>query len=513
MTRQLKLIDILILAVAGFAAPLDLLAENVVGIPHPERLILVGLAATCVGLLVAWLLVRLGSTRSGAVFPSFLLVLGLTMGAPLAQRLGFAVAAIGIVVSVVTVALLARQASERLVRSALVALSVFVVLGPVFGAIGSLQRFGESTVSFDSPLEEVSLSETPDIFLVVVDGYGGELSMANDLGIARPNLRVGLENEGFQLVRSGWTSYSLTSAAIPSILNSNLPLSDGDVPNLATQGDLYRAIAGRSGLINALAGSGYVPTMVESGWSGSSCGPEFAVCVASPFFDEAMARLAARSLFGRPILDRFHPFTIGAGNAMDWLLQNAGQISSNEQADFLFVHLLAPHPPFYLDASCQSDYRPEGAGLTFWNPAVSLGTRIEAYERQVDCVDSVVARLGDVVAEGTLIVVISDHGTDSRGQLAKPPDDWTEDDVAERFNVLIAMRSSACSLTDPVFAPDVFRQVLSCLSDQGLSEVEKRMLIYPGLGFDQPYPVVEANSELVRRLSEGSPAPAEADRQ
>lgn len=58
---------------------------------------------------------------------------------------------------------------------------------------------------------------------------------------------------------------------------------------------------------------------------------------------------------------------------------------------------------------------------------------------QIDCLGSFLGDLSALLSEDT-VAVVSDHGTDRRGQLARDPATWTEPDTVERMNVLVAVR-------------------------------------------------------------------------
>jgi hypothetical protein len=69
--------------------------------------------------------------------------------------------------------------------------------------------------------------------------------------------------------------------------------------------------------------------------------------------------------------------------------------------------------------------------------------------------------------------------------LSRDPESWTREDLAERYNAFLAVRDGPeCSVGDEVILPNVLRRVLSCLSDEGMEDLEPRMLMYAPFGDD-----------------------------
>ena len=501
---DLRWSDIAILGVAAAFSPLDLIARNLTGIPHPERLLILVLATWLVAVGYAHLARSLGYSRGSAVFLSFLGVVVLVRGANLTNRFGpwgGWMLAIGLIVLVGF--LVGRLESQVLPRIALAFMVVFVGSLPVVSLFGSLTQYGGDTVADDEGLDHPTLIKKPDIFLVVLDGYAGALSLERDFGISEPAWRSQLTQRGFDVPVSAWSAYSLTRASIPSILDMGYPVVEGDEPSIATQGHLDRIIAGDSNVRFLLSENGYNTTMVESGWSGSACGAAYDSCIRSSFLDEAVYQVLSESMLG-PLVKawRGHASTVGAQQTMAWLLDNGTAIANDGQPDFVFAHLLAPHPPFFMDSSCDISYSPENSGVTFGRNGVDTALRKEGYLAQAACIDAFMSSLADRLPPETLIVFVADHGTDSRTQLAQHASMWDQTEVAERFNILLAVRSGEhCDVGDPVMAPNLFRRLLSCLGEEDIDDLVPRMFIYPAARFDVVgVPVIEVESATVVQL-------------
>lgn len=491
----------MLLGAVAISLPLQIATSNVAGIPHPERLLFLTLGLWLTGVMLMYAFKRLGaSNRTSTVFSFFLLV-GISRGFLVLRLfpllLGWIVLAAGVLT---LAALVSRMPSDVLVSAVLVASSVFLLSSSVVGLYRTSQDWGESAVIhtyFEIAEEPIN---TQDIFLVVLDGYAGMVAMRDTFGIETPAWVGGLKQRGFDVPGSAWSSYHSTSASIPSLLNMSYPLETGRQVTRSTRSDLYEIIGGDNVLTETLSSWGYQTTMLESGWSGSSCGSMVDTCVPSAFLDEPTYFTLEYSVVGPQILERYgYAFTAGAQRSMLWLLDSAPLITSNQRPDFVFAHIMAPHGPFLLDRHCEVRYIPEAKGVGFQRAGVDKQIREALYLEQAGCLDRFMFDLADSIPENATLVFIADHGTDSRRQLKQQPTDWDTEDIAERFNILMATRSPDCRMPNQIQIPNVFRLILACMTDTKATELAPKMFVY-GRGSE----VMMIDSLFVERLMSGS---------
>jgi hypothetical protein len=118
-------------------------------------------------------------------------------------------------------------------------------------------------------------------------------------------------------------------------------------------------------------------------------------------------------------------------------------------------------------------------------PGTTLDEQVDGYRQQVSCLDEFMMEFAQEVEDDSLVVYVSDHGTDRRDQVPKEPSEWTQEDLEERMNILLAMRlPGLCTLADGLVTPSVLHRVLACLDPDleasgafGMS----RMFIYSSL--------------------------------
>ncbi len=426
MLRLTRVSRSALLFAAAISLPLQLAASNVVGVPHPERLLLLGVGLWLCGELLMYVLTRLRVSSRGAIAVSFFAVVGISRGGLVIgvfPLLGWVVLAAGVFA---LARLVSRIPSDPGVTAILVATTVFLLTPTLEGVYRTPRNWGENNV-VASHIEPVGTpTERPDIILIVLDGYAGRVSMEDDFGIKNPVWVAELNQRGFDVPSSAWSAYPSTPASISSLLDMSHPLEPGPGLTLATTKDLYDIIGGDNELARTLSSWGYHTTMVESGWSGSACGPLVDVCVPSALLDEATFFALEQSVFADLILEKFgFAFTAGAQRSIQWLLGSAPELASNQRPDFVFAHIMAPHAPFFLDERCDVRYEPGASGVEFLRAGVNDQVREALYLEQAACLDRFMFDIADTVPTNAVLVFIADHGTDSRRQLIRQPTDWS----------------------------------------------------------------------------------------
>lgn len=495
--------DIALLGCAVGFVPFGVMANNPFDIGHPERILtLVGLLWLSCSVVVT-IFVRLGVRSTTAVFSVFIAtILTMTSGSLLTNLGGPAGWALLLGLAGTIVFLISRLESHAVLRIVMMSLAAFLISGPTIALVRELADRGDnSVVEHQVPL--VGLSERPDIFVVVLDGYAGNLTLESEFGLDRSTAVQDLEELGFEVPSSAWSAYPATRSSLPSLLDMSYPLEPGSDVTPMTERRLSDMIGGSNSVSSVLAAEGYELVMVESGWSGSRCGPEVDTCIASPIMDEAMFSIAERSVAGQSVLRSLgYAFTVGAQHTMSWLDANGPSLSLDSQPNFVFAHVMAPHPPFFLDDSCRTRFGEEHSGVQFARPGDDPLRRRTAYLKQTECVDRFIVDLSRRIQPDDVMIVVGDHGTDQRNQLVRDPGTWSRADLAERFNVFLAVRDGAeCSVGETVILPNIFRRVLSCLATRHLEELEPRMFKYAGTEGPAPRVLEVAPSDVSELLS------------
>lgn len=472
--------DLLLLGVGSLWSLLLLAATNIVGIPHIERLLVLGLAVWAFAVLTARLILLFVPNRRPVIRTIFVALVLLTSGGPMVRSWGAGLAWLTVIAVTSLSAYLFVRLEGDLIADVLVAgLSVAIISAPAISLVQGIAAYGSSVVE-EPPGLEITLSDRPDIWLIVVDGYPGPQSQAVDAdpdGLLQTHL---LESRGFNIAESAWTSYRSTNSAVPSLLEMAYPTTVESEAK-ATLADLYASISGDNLLRASLDANGYETVMIESGWSGSNCDGWYDVCVASAFIDDPVGFALQQSVPGESAAGLYGtPYSIGTVHAAEALERLAAEDHSAPR--FVFAHLMAPHPPFMLDSDCRTVVDEGRRGYFFSIPGVSTADRNSYLQGQIDCVDRLIFDFAAHVDSSDIIVVAADHGTDRRNQLVSDPRDWTEAGIIERMNVFVATRTpSGCAIGDSFVLPNLMRKVLNCLTDQAIDEVPPRIFLGQGV--------------------------------
>jgi len=495
--------DVVMLGVAAAFSPLEIMADNVLFAAHQERVLALIALVWAVATLVVVLLVRRGVRPTTAVFSTFLVTSIIMRGGGLFRVFGQPTGWFVIVALLgVTIALIARNDRHRLVRGVFLALSVFLASGPLIALIEDVRGIGEN-IAIESGSPSLALTRRPDIFLIVLDGYVGLQTLDRDFGLRQFPILDALEGRGYEVPESAWSSYPSTRSSVPSLLDMSYPLQPGEGVTPATDLHLSKVHGGSNSLTAILEVGGYETVMIESGWSGSFCGPRIDRCVPAPVLDELMFSVASQTIAGRSVLETYgYSFTVGSQRTMSWLMEEGPRLSTDEVPTFVFAHLMAPHPPFFLDRDCRTAYSERRSGVFFSRASDDVDERRAAYLEQASCVNDFMIELSDQLDDDALVIFVADHGSDRRNQLVREPSSWTAADLIERYNVFLAVRdASGCSVGSPVIIPNIFRRLLSCMSDQTLPDLEPRMMKYAAISFDgEASPIVEVERDDVLAL-------------
>lgn len=299
------------------------------------------------------------------------------------------------------------------------------------------------------------------VVIVFVDGYAAPSVMA-DWGLDDgSHLFEELERRGFG-VREVAASYSMTYASLGSALEGNFIVDEGDSVDGELRRRLYRTLQGDNSFVARLRAAGYTYTHVESGWTGTRCGDAVDVCVSAPFLEETMWNLLQRTALAVLVEETYgHAFTIGGKASLRWL----GQAELPGPKTLIISHVLLPHPPLYLNESCELDYSPKWSGHSVWSKYMGEALRVQRLHRfaaQVACLDEA---LLDVVDNPTfddaVIAIVGDHGSDSLGQLRTEVEAWTEPMVEERMTTIGAVRG--CDDRPPAETVNILSHVLECV--------------------------------------------------
>jgi hypothetical protein len=501
------LISLLIIAPAASPA-LTLWASNPAQVPKAYRLLLVVGGFALLGLATFWILRRLFSDSRMGGLMTFLVLFALTSGGRFMAEQNWGVRWIGVLGGIGVVAAIVYRLRDLWFPDAVVVASaVAILVPPLMSGIWVSVANAEPDSPTPAWVPTPAMVERPDIFLVIVDGYTSLPVLREFFEFEDLSLKTDLSRLGFEVAEPAFSPYPMTHLAVSSLLE--LDYITEDAPRIAIKDgrSLEQVIGGDSYLVDLLAQNGYRITMVESGWHMSTCGEHIDVCVANRFIDEGVGVVLSQSLLW-PLIEPSvgSGFTHGARHAMDWSVDNIGRLVNNGTPDFAFIHVLAPHPPLLLDASCGvvPDRRLAGmAALKVVGVESEVArARLAGYVSQVQCINQFVLDLADAIADSdALVLVTGDHGSDAMSQLETLPEQWSDFQVLERMSVFVAAKTPPrCEEVSSLVTVVLFRMLVSCAGDLGLQPIDEKSYLF-SLDGSQPSFMRTLDAEEVARLA------------
>jgi hypothetical protein len=312
---------------------------------------------------------------------------------------------------------------------------------------------------------------SPNIYWIVLDGYPRADVLREEFAFDNSDFIHSLTLLDFAVLDKSRSNFPATINSISSTLNMDYTIrsnDDGIEPFQVK--DMYPIVRGKSRAVSGLKSVGYHYVHFENGYDYlTECDAAEPRCVRGNLgldeFDTAI-------LSNTPVIDlivdweklkgRLYSAPFAWGGVAD-LTSEIDAIHKTPSPFFVYAHVLAPHPPIRFRADCS--FRPAEPDLQGWSASAR-----PAFIEQLECVNKqTLALLHEVLQAdaGALIILQSDHGTAFRGQFKKPPANWLDTDLHERFGVLNALRLpepcrplAAADLT----LVDTFPLVFSCLA-------------------------------------------------
>lgn len=259
----------------------------------------------------------------------------------------------------------------------------------------------------------------PDIYYIVLDGYGGSETLREIYGLDNRSFLRALEERGFYVASDSYANYLRTAQSVASTLNMTyLTRAENRYSDLSQE--LAPLVSGiRNNRVMALLEKhGYRVFSFASGYGATSLrnSPRFVSSgTGLSEFENTLLNLtpvpAILSLAGTPDQYELHRRRIR------YTLRELPRLSRRSGPKSVFAHIVAPHPPFVFDA----DGEPVANHLPFKffdaNHFVGRQSRreyLEQYAAQasfisdaiLECIDGILA----ASPSKPVIILQGDHG-------------------------------------------------------------------------------------------------------
>jgi hypothetical protein len=504
----LLLRSLLAAAILSTVALLDFYAENITALAEPWRVLHYAAATLAItGILAASLKIvlrrlalwRILLATGLMVFVFFAYDIGLIqreLKAHLGQLAPLGWVAVTLGCGIVALGTIRNRAAA----------SVALVLSAAF-AVPSIARIASFAMRDDSARAAASsaagtgerFTHSPNIYWIVLDGYPRQDVLAEDFKFDNSGFIQSLRGLDFAVVGKSRSNFPATVNSISSTASFDYTVEgDGETLRPLPMQEMQARVRGKNRTVTRLQSAGYTYVHFENGYDYlTECAPDEVRCVHGHL---GLDELDIAILSNTPIIDMIvqHrqavPFAWGG---VDDLTSKLNAIRAMPSPFFLYAHVLAPHPPIRFRSDCS--FRPADPDLQLWQPEAR-----PAFVEQLVCVNAqALTLLHDITQTDpdALIILQSDHGTAFRGQFDKPPTEWTEADLHERFGSLNAMRlprPCRAMVTEDLTLVDTFPLVLSCLSGAAFEPHHPRFFVTPYDNGAAPGRAIEYSSEQVR---------------
>jgi hypothetical protein len=469
---------------ASFYRPMIFWAQNAWDLSSPNKILAVGAVVGVLGLLVLWLLARLGIERRAAALGVATGILILTEW----EKADNVPVFLKILVPVVVAWIGHRLSRSKLLEVvAVVAVAVFGVaplVQLVMAHIDQAQPYPLKELAGAGLAEPTGLVE--DVVVVIVDSYPSLYVAREWQGHDTVFLEHELSDLGFEIPDAAWSQLTFTALSVPSILELQPVVTEGPIEPWGNVSSANQIIRGDNLVANTLQNAGFSYTHIESGADPLACGGLVDSCAESTWVDEPVWELLRTTVVARWMEEHLGLYTVaGTLNAADNLVQVGDDLIGNGEHDYVFAHFFLPHIPVVVDAECAVlDTGP------LFEPSSDTGRSdtvfLDAFSEQLKCADDLVTRIAGIAGPSTAILITADHGTGFGGQVGRDGRTWTDADIAERLGIMLAYHLPAgCEPPVDIINVDVMRAIMDCAVEMELPARNPEIF----LGADNPVEV------------------------
>lgn len=329
------------------------------------------------------------------------------------------------------VLLVRRRVWEKLSRPQIIttflnAASVFLLVVPVWLTVSTLYRshaqvrqIREREAQVDLPLS-ASIQSTPDIYLIILDGYGRVDFLKDVYGYDNSQFIDFLEKKGFYVAEKATSNYPQTELSISSSLN--LDYLDGFVAGFGDTSDRspLRELLQHTAVRRLLEGQGYRFVALPSASLFAQ------IRDADLYFDlsqgdinEFEGLLLSSTLAGVAVESFGIDLPVQSYELhrryILYSLDKLMDVPDLPGPKFVFAHIMSPHPPFIFDRD--GNFITPTRPYSTWDASLFPGSESEYQNGYIGQMIFLNGRIMDVVsaileqsANPPIIIIQGDHG-------------------------------------------------------------------------------------------------------
>jgi hypothetical protein len=299
--------------------------------------------------------------------------------------------------------------------------SAFLLIYPSVTIAAALirQSISDSSSRGDAAAVQTggSAGDTPDVYYIILDGYGRQDVLQNEFGYDDSRFIDGLRARGFYVAECSQSNYAHTLYSLSSSLNYDY------LEALGAADDSERITLLKHGAVRAeFESRGYSIVAFPTGWSMTEWtdadiypdyGRSFATLTEfeTIFLDTTMLRVATDY---ERLTSETTPYSNARRLRLLSMIETLKEIPSREGRYFVFAHFVIPHPPYSFGA--------DGEWLEINVNSAPYEEISRAYLNQVEYISREILGIVDAIQRGSdvppVIIIQADHG---------PPPDLTND--------------------------------------------------------------------------------------
>ena len=301
------------------------------------------------------------------------------------------------------------QNITKIVNGISIVLVVLVLINITIFGITEIESY--STIHYepsDDPIELQNTHNTPDVYYIILDEYGGPETMKN-LNYDNSQFYEFLKEKKFIIPEKSTSNYPMTHFSIPSTMNMEYV---NDLSNiLGKDSKTYlplREMLYNSQVIKNFKSLGYDIVIFESGFvpSKNFVLVDDIICHEEGEIDSILFDTITRTSIIGYFVERHEEGKIR--DRINCAFSEIKTIGNNkDEPIFAFVHMLIPHPP--------NVFGPNGEAVIPGNPISSeIWDEKIAYIDQVKFVNKEIVKVIEKILdedEKSIIIIQSDHGS------------------------------------------------------------------------------------------------------
>ena len=339
---------------------------------------------------------------------------------------------------------------------------------PAFSALSQFSSVDSKLASQDKDERIRTLRLRPNIFHVILDGYAGNETFTRH-NLSNEEFVSFLKNNGFQIPDKSRSNYPQTLVSLPSILNSKYYLNYID-KNPKKDRSRFVNDMRNSNAQSTFLGNDYNVSRYYSIWHSSGCfGVSAVKCrglegvILSEFVGAYLQKWPLK--WSEIVkIQRYVALNLVAAlreHPIDILRSSLRQNVLEYRQQYVFAHLIMPHPPYRYKKDCSV--------ADDWGTVINWGTA-EAYFDQTYCLNE---KLTDLISDilradyNAIIILQSDHGPSFSEADANYLGMPSKEQVVEKLGNFVAMRvPEKCGrIPDKLSNVNVYHLLFNCLSD------------------------------------------------